>query len=50
MWLVGAFIAACGTAVYVELGTVMFLARSKFRPCSHLLIRDFPGMEARKTI
>jgi hypothetical protein len=22
MWLVGALIAACGTAVYIELGTV----------------------------
>ena len=24
MWLVGALIAACGTAVYIELGTVCF--------------------------
>ena len=25
MWLVGALLAACGTAVYIELGTVCFL-------------------------
>ena len=28
MWLLGALIAACGTAVYVELGTVSCIDRS----------------------
>ena len=31
MWLVGALIAACGTAVYIELGTVYLSLKSKFR-------------------
>jgi hypothetical protein len=26
MWLVGALIAACGTAVYIELGTVFYFS------------------------
>ena len=35
MWLVGALIAACGTIVYIELGTVcffVFLVNPIFRP------------------
>ena len=54
MWLVGALVAACGTAVYIELGTVCFLAKpiflEKFRPYLHFLSRDFLGVEARKII
>ena len=50
MWLVGALIAACGTAVYIELGTVYLLPKSKFwGPNSQRFSRDSPGVEARRT-
>ena len=51
MWLVGALIAACGTTVYIELGTVCFifiLLNPSFGLCLYFLPRDFLGVEARR--
>lgn len=51
MWLVGALIAACGTAVYIELGTVCLLAKPKIWTCFYTFHpRDFLGMEERRII
>ena len=47
MWLVGALIAACGTTVYIELGTVC-LVLFLLGPCLYFLPRDFLGVEARR--
>ena len=48
MWLVGAFIAACGTTVFVELGTVCFSLNPISGPCLCFLSRDFLGVEVRR--
>ena len=51
MWLVGALIAACGTTVHIELGTVciyFFWLNPITGPCLYFLSRDFLGAEARR--
>ena len=46
MWLVGALIAASGTAVYVELGTVcrffFFFLNPRIQPCLYFFIKGLP--------
>ena len=47
MWLVGALIAACGTAVYVELGTVYNFFFAKYI-LAHLFIKVIPRSRGEK--
>ena len=43
MWLVGALIAACGTMVYIELGTVcLFFCWIQYLDLAHISIKGLP--------
>jgi hypothetical protein len=49
MWLVGALIAACGTTVYIELGTVCFVFFELNPIFVYIFLsRGFLGVEARR--